>query len=67
MQPGCHAFHLHVNPITDEYCSTAGDHYNPFNKPHGPPSSDERHVGDIGNICADDQGKGVLELTDRLV
>ena len=30
-----------------------GPHYNPMGKQHGPPDSDDRHVGSLGNIESD--------------
>lgn len=30
----------------------AGIHYNPFNKTHGAPNYENRHIGDLGNIKA---------------
>jgi Cu-Zn family superoxide dismutase len=31
---------------------------------HGAPDAGERHVGDLGNIVADENGNAHLELTD---
>lgn len=40
---------------------------NPFNKTHGSPSDEARHVGDLGNIETDAQGNAKGTLTDKLV
>jgi Cu-Zn family superoxide dismutase len=57
-----HGIHIHVFGDITEGCKTAGPHYNPFNKTHGGLESEERHVGDLGNISADYQGNGYLSI-----
>lgn len=53
-----HGFHIHSSPIGDDNrCSDAGGHFNPFGATHGGPHSDTRHVGDLGNIEVDSNGK----------
>ena len=68
LTPGKHGFHIH------EYgdCSladgtSAGGHFNPLNMPHGAPTDVKRHLGDLGNLTADDTGKAHYEWTDPLI
>ena len=65
LEPGQqHAIHIHeFGDCTDLHGKSAGGHYNPEGRPHGLPSSPERHAGDLGNLQADDTGHAELELT----
>ena len=60
-----HIFHILGNLI--EGCKTAGPHYNPHGKTHGGPASEVRHVGDLGNLTAGDDGVAHFELEDHQV
>lgn len=58
LKSGEHGFHVHDYGDLSDGCKSAGGHFNPTNKTHGPPSgTTERHDGDMGNILADEYGR----------
>ncbi len=66
LTPGEHGFHIHEHgDCSGSHGSAAGSHYNPTNKKHGGPDSPERHLGDFGNIVADQNGHGHYEHLDK--
>jgi Cu-Zn family superoxide dismutase len=68
LTPGKHAFHIHeFGDCSAADASSAGGHFNPMKKPHGAPDAAERHVGDMGNLEADEYGKAHLELKSNLM
>lgn len=57
LEPGPHGFHIHeFGDCTAADGSSAGDHYDLRDHPHGAPDSPKRHLGDLGNIVADAGG-----------
>jgi Cu-Zn family superoxide dismutase len=60
-------FHIHTSNDLTKGCAGAGAHYNPDNKDHGAPADADRHVGDLGNIKSDAEGKAKGTITDKLV
>lgn len=63
-----HGWHIHSSSIENYACADAGGHYNPTNTSHGSPDAavGSRHVGDLGNFVADDQGNAVFSGVDSV-
>ncbi|CAF2074360.1 unnamed protein product, partial [Rotaria magnacalcarata] len=66
-----HGFHVHRDPLMNGElnCTAAGPHFNPYSTLHGPREADlgHRHVGDLGNLTANDNGIIIIELTDSII
>ena len=54
LEPGLHGFHIHEFGDMSDGCKSMGAHYNPDGVDHG--DINEGHVGDLGNITADESG-----------
>jgi len=67
LSTGEHGMHIHEKGDPRKCCSSLGDHYNPFNKTHGNIIDIERHVGDLGNIIVDENGKCMVSLVDNQI
>ena len=65
LTPGNHGFHIHEfgNCACDD-AVCAGGHFNPTNMPHAGPTDAYRHVGDLGNIHADESGNAQYDFVD---
>jgi Cu-Zn family superoxide dismutase len=53
---------LHVHEFGDLHTmdgNSVGGHYNPLGQPHGVPPATNRHLGDMGSICAADAATGI--------
>lgn len=60
LTPGKHGFHVHEKgDCSAPDASSAGGHFNPTAMPHGGPTGHERHVGDFGNLEADESGNAL--------
>jgi Cu-Zn family superoxide dismutase len=62
-----HGIHIHEAGDLSEQCMSACAHFNPYNKEHGDIHSKERHVGDLGNIISDKNGKVNYEVIDKQI
>ena len=67
LTPGKHGLAVHVFGDLSQSGARTGGHFNPFAKNHGAPSDDERHVGSLGNIEANAEGRATFRVEDRLV
>lgn len=63
-----HGFHIHqYGDCSDENGLSAGGHFNPFGMPHGAPTDNERHIGDLGNLTSDANGVASLDYVDTVL
>ena len=60
LTPGLHGFHIHEYGDLSDGCKSAGGHYNPHGVDHGDAKSG--HVGDLGNVEADENGIAKFEM-----
>ncbi|XKL68386.1 hypothetical protein PGB90_003877 [Kerria lacca] len=67
LSKGEHGFHIHQNGDQRNGCDSMGPHYNPFLLQHGGPIDPHRHVGDLGNIVAGDDGNVKLQIAAELI
>jgi Cu-Zn family superoxide dismutase len=77
LSPGKHGFHIHETGDLSQGCSSLNGHFNPFKKTHSSRVvvdqygneviNMNRHVGDLGNIIADDNGVATIDFEDSLI
>jgi Cu-Zn family superoxide dismutase len=59
-----HGFHIHeAGDCSSGDGMSAKGHFNPHGKPHGNPSSGERHAGDLPSLKADKGGRAKIDVT----
>ena len=57
LPPGKRGFHIHEKGNLLDGCTSLCAHYNPKNKNHGDLNDKDSHMGDLGNIVVDKNGK----------
>jgi len=59
-----HGFHVHESGqcVLPDFAS-AGGHLNPTKDPHGAPKSTSRHLGDLPNAKADENGRAAVDIS----
>jgi superoxide dismutase, Cu-Zn family len=67
LKPGEHGFHVHEFGDCSLHGDAAGAHFNPTHSEHGGPDSEVRHVGDLGNLMANEEGRAHYERIDRMI
>ena len=60
LAPGEHGFHIHEFGDMTRGCESMGGHYNPDGVDHG--DIQKGHVGDLGNITADNDGTASFSM-----
>jgi len=60
LEPGEHGFHIHEFGDMSKGCESMGGHYNPDGVDHG--DLGQGHVGDLGNITADEDGTASFSI-----
>lgn len=65
--PGEHAIHIHENgDCSSDDGKSAGGHWNPTTEDHGKWGDHDHHMGDIGNLVANEEGGATLTFsTDK--
>jgi len=64
LAPGDHGFHIHEFGVWSEDGLAAGGHYNPTHEKHAGIDTPKRHIGDLGNITANENGNATVDLDD---
>jgi Cu-Zn family superoxide dismutase len=66
LEPGEHGFHIHeFGDCSAPDAESAGGHFNPEGMRHGARNAEQRHIGDLGNVTADGEGRAVFDFMDK--
>ncbi|MGE9294912.1 MAG: superoxide dismutase family protein [Puniceicoccales bacterium] len=65
LTPGEHGFHVHqYGDLRKDDATSTGGHFNPTNTVHAGRDAMIRHVGDMGNVTADENGVAEFSFVD---
>jgi len=64
LTPGEHGFHVHEFGVWSPDGKAAGGHFDPTAQKHGKREAAKRHIGDLGNIKANENGNAVIDFVD---
>ena len=64
LEPGSHGISVHEFGDLTQGCNSCGGHYNPHGHRHGGRLDKTRHLGDLGNITAERDGRASFKFTD---
>lgn len=68
LSEGKHGFHIHeFGNCSATDGTSAGGHYNPFGNRHSSRDSEDRHMGDMGNLIGDKDGVASLSYLDTTI
>jgi len=65
LTPGEHGFHVHEFGVWSPDGKAAGSHFNPESESHADRTAPKRHVGDLGNIKANENGNATIDFVDK--
>ncbi len=66
LAPGEHGFHIHeFGDVHSPDGMSTGGHFNPDKVDHAGLHADKKHVGDLGNIKANEKGVAKIDLVDK--
>ncbi|XP_075969172.1 superoxide dismutase [Cu-Zn]-like isoform X2 [Anticarsia gemmatalis] len=66
LAPGLHGVHVHQSGSVKGDCKEIGPHFNAFYGRHGGPRDPVRHLGDLGNVKAE-EGTLEVKIIDHLI